>query len=115
MPKQENSENLPIRSIRHRRLKAAIWRNFTDKGMMYNVTLTRSYRDRETNQWHDSQSFGFDDLMNVVALLQQAYTYIAGLHASEKPVPKRPARSTTPTRRVETRPATRVADTNSSP
>ena len=31
---------------------------------MYNVTVSRMYRDTE-NKWKDSQSFGFDDLMNL--------------------------------------------------
>ena len=59
------SENgkLPVHSIRHRRLKAAIWRNETATGPMFNVTLVRSYREGE--EWHDSHSLGFDDLMKL--------------------------------------------------
>lgn len=105
MSKQGDAENLPVHSIRHRRLKAAIWRNTTANGPMYNVTLTRSYRDPQTKAWHDSQSFGYDDLMNVAALLQQAHTYISGLHAKEKATPKRPARPPAMPRRSQPRSA----------
>ena len=34
----------PIHTLRHRNLKATIWRNETDKGPMFNVTLVRSCR-----------------------------------------------------------------------
>ena len=69
------SGNRPAKEFRHRNLRATIWKNDTDKGVMYNVTLTRMYRDGE--QWKDSQSFGFDDLMNLAKLLADAHTYIS--------------------------------------
>jgi hypothetical protein len=33
------------------------------------------YRERE--QWKDSQSFGFDDLMNLAKLLADAHSYVS--------------------------------------
>jgi hypothetical protein len=69
--------NRPVKEFRHRSLRATIWKNDTDKGVMYNVTLTRMYRDGE--KWKDSQSFGFDDLMNLAKLLADAHTYISVL------------------------------------
>jgi len=98
MPKASvESDNRPIHTVRHRRLKATIWRNVTEQGVLYNVAVTRSYRDKQTNEWHDTHSFGYDDLMNVVALLQEARAVISGLAAkdrkkSTRPVPKAPAR-----------------------
>lgn len=70
----EPEGNLPAHTIRHRNLKAAIWKNETDKGVIHNVTLTGSYR--VDDQWHDSQSFSYSDLMNVVKLLFDAHTFI---------------------------------------
>ena len=58
----EKVNTLPVHTVRHRRLKAAIWRNQTDKGSMYNVTVTRSYKDKTSGQWHDSSSLGYDNL-----------------------------------------------------
>ena len=81
----------PIHTVRHRNLKAAIWRNETDKGTMYNVAVSRSYRDRNTEEWRESNSFGYDDLMNVAALMLEAHAWISSLKAKEgrkkKPVP----------------------------
>ena len=72
----------PIHTLRHRNLKATIWRNDTDKGPMFNVTLVRAYRD-DAGEWQDSHSFGYDDLMNVSALLYEAHAHISAVKAKE--------------------------------
>jgi hypothetical protein len=73
--------NRPAKEFRHRNLRATIWKNVTDKGVMYNVTLTRMYRDSE--KWKDTQSFGFDDLMNLGKLLADSHTYISSMRESD--------------------------------
>lgn len=70
-----DSSKGPIKECRHRSLRATIWKNATEKGVMYNVTLSRMYKDGD--QWKDSQSFGFDDLMNLAKLLADAHTCIS--------------------------------------
>jgi hypothetical protein len=54
---------------------------------MYNVTIVRSYKDGE--EWRESQSFGYDDLMNVAKLLYDAHSWIsvqrAATGAKQKP------------------------------
>jgi hypothetical protein len=80
VPAPTAASNRPVHTIRHRRLKATIWRNDTDKGPMFNVTLVRSYRD-ENEEWKDSHSLGYDDLMNVAALMYEAHAFISSLHA----------------------------------
>lgn len=84
MPKQLQKEmgNQPVHTVRHRNLKASIWQNETDSGAMYNVTLTRSYRIDE--EWHDSNSLGYDDLMNAAKLLYDAHSVITQLRAKER-------------------------------
>jgi len=94
-PVEEPSSNLPIHTVRHRNIKAAIWRNQTEKGDMYNVTVSRSYREGE--EWRDSHSFGYDDLMNLAKVLYDAHSHISSLRAKE------PARSNT--RRADRPPA----------
>jgi hypothetical protein len=71
----------PVHEFRHRNVRATIWRNETDKGPMYNVTLSRMYLDGE--QWKDSHSFGYDDLMNVAKLLADSHTYISALREND--------------------------------
>ncbi len=74
--------NRPVHTIRHGRIKAAIWANQTQKGVMHNVTLTRSYQDDQGN-WFDTQSFGVSDLMIVAKATFDAHTWISGQQAKD--------------------------------
>ena len=67
--------------------------------------ITRSYR--ENNEWRDTHSFGYDDLMNVAKLMYDAHSVITELRSRETPHsaaarqpapnPPRPSRSRVPT------------------
>ena len=85
--------NKPVHTVRHRSIKATIWKNETSNGPMYNVTVVRSYRD-DNDAWKDSHSIGYDDLMNVAALMYEAHAYISGLRAKENGAQGRSARKT---------------------
>jgi len=78
--------NRPIHEIRHRNVRATIWKNPVQNGVMYNVTVSRSYRD-DNNEWHDTNSFPFNDLMNLAKALSDAHTFIAELEARAREVP----------------------------
>lgn len=77
------ADNHPVHEIRHRNIRATIWKNETPKGPMYNVTVSRSYRD-DAGEWHDSSSFGFSDLMNLAKALYDAHSAIAAAIARER-------------------------------
>src|SRR2546421_7938978 len=86
MPKPaaaKKSDNRPVHEIRHRNIRATIWKNETVKGSMYNVTVSRAYRD-DKGEWHDSNSFGFSDLMNLAKALYDAHSAIANAIARER-------------------------------
>jgi hypothetical protein len=78
-----SAENRPVHEVRHRNIRATIWRNQTAKGPMYNVTVSRSYRD-EKGDWHTSGSFGFGDLMNLAKALMDAHSAISSAIARER-------------------------------
>jgi hypothetical protein len=63
------------------RIRAAIWLNETENGPRHNVTITRLYK--EGDEWHDSASFGRDDLPLVAKVADQAHTWIFE-HGSER-------------------------------
>jgi hypothetical protein len=65
----------PVDEVRNRNIRAAIWQNETEKGVMYNVTFSRSWRDDKA-AWHDSDSFGYGDLMNLAKAAMDAHTAI---------------------------------------
>ena len=65
----------PVKTLRLGRIKAAIWENESDNQKFYGVTFARGYMD-EAKNWHDSDSFGRDDLLLVAKLADQAHTFI---------------------------------------
>lgn len=66
--------NLPVKTFRLGPIKAAVWRMKADQ-KFYGVTFARTYVD-EANKYHDSDSFGRDDLPLVAKLADQAHTFI---------------------------------------
>ena len=73
-----NGAAKPVHMVRYRSLKGAIWRNVVDhgnsSGPLYNVTFSRSYRDGE--EWKDSSSFGFDDLLLLAKIANDCHMWI---------------------------------------
>ena len=69
--------NKPVHELRIGRIKAAVWENESDKQAFYSVKFSRGYVD-EAKNWHDTDSFGRDDLLLVAKLADQAHTYIFG-------------------------------------
>lgn len=91
-PTANGANNKPVHTVRHRSIKATIWKNETANGPMYNVTVVRSYRDNGGG-WKDSHSIGYDDLMNVAALMYEAHAHISALRAKEVAVRPQTGRS----------------------
>jgi hypothetical protein len=80
------SVKLPVKTFRLGRIKAAVWENETDQKKFFNVTFARTYVDDAKN-YHDTDSYGRDDLPLVAKLADQAHTFIferlAGLKAEQ--------------------------------
>jgi len=66
---------LPVKTFRLGRIKAAVWENETDQKKFFNVTFARTYMD-EARNFHDTDSFGRDDLPLVAKLADQAHSFI---------------------------------------
>ena len=70
------SSNKPVAVVRIGAVKAAIWPNQTESGVVrHNVTFSRIYKDAEGN-WKSTSSFGRDDLLVVAKLADMAHTKI---------------------------------------
>ena len=65
----------PAHKLRISNLSVTIWRNSSDKGVWYSVNPSRSYKKGDET-WKDSDSLGFDDLLTMAKLLDQAHTWI---------------------------------------
>ena len=81
-----NGSKLPVKTFRLGAIKAAVWENESDQKKFYNVTFARTYMD-DAKAYHDTASFGRDDLPRVAKLADQAHTFIFGLLAERKPQP----------------------------
>ncbi len=64
----------PVAKLRLGRISAAIWKNDTDKGSLFNVSFQRTYKEGE--EFKNSQSFGRDDLLVLAKLADEAHTKI---------------------------------------
>ena len=88
MPQQQTrsrmntTPNKPVQVVRYGGIKAAIWRNDTSNGHMYNVTVARTYKDGD--EWKESGSFGADDLLTLAKALNEAHTIIFAERARDR-------------------------------
>ncbi len=71
----------PVAEFKLGLVKAVVWRNETTVGPRHNVTFARLFR--RDDQWHETSSFGRDDLPLVQRVAEQAHTFIF----SQKPEP----------------------------
>jgi hypothetical protein len=55
----------PVKEVRLGRIKAVIWKNSgsNGNGPLLNTTLSRLYKEPESDTWKESQSLGRDDLL----------------------------------------------------
>lgn len=81
------SKDRPVRVVRIRNIRGNIWANQLPSGqVVYNVTIDRLWKeDDEVNEggevtkkgeWHQSQSFGRDDLLLVAKVADLCHTWI---------------------------------------
>lgn len=70
----QDTQDRPVHEVRLGRIKAAIWRNDTESGVRYGVTLQRIFRTEKG--WESSTSFGRDDLPLVAKVADLAHTWI---------------------------------------
>ncbi len=77
----------PAHKIRIGNLTAVIWRNPSEKGAWYSVQPKRSYK-ADDDQWRDTDALGYDDLLTMAKLLDQAHTWIANQIAADRKAKK---------------------------
>jgi len=70
-----SGKQLPVQTFRLGRIKAVVWENEADKKKFFNVTFARTYMD-ESRNFHDTDSYGRDDLPLIAKLADRAHTFI---------------------------------------
>jgi hypothetical protein len=76
MKTQNKIANAPVRTLRHAGISASIWKNETEKGTMFSVTFERSYKDKGSDEWKHTQSFGRNNLLLLSLLASRAFEWI---------------------------------------
>ena len=73
------THNKPVAELRIGAVEATVWENEVGGITRHNVTFSRIYRDG--GQWKTTHSFGFNNLLTLVKLANQAHTLIAERNA----------------------------------
>jgi len=79
----EQAKSKPASEIRLGNIRAAIWRNEGKNGAWFTVTIDRRYRN-DADEIRSSQSFGRDDLLTAVKVLDLAHSRIFELQRQER-------------------------------
>jgi hypothetical protein len=66
--------NRPVHEIRLGKVKAAIWKNETEAGVRYSVSIVRIFKTEEG--WDSSPTFGRDELPLVAKVSDMVHTWI---------------------------------------
>ena len=66
----------PVVKFRVGNMNSAVWKNDSENGSFYSVTLVRSYKD-SSGEWQNSDSMGSGDLLNAAKALTRAETWIS--------------------------------------
>jgi len=74
MPRMKNEP--PVHELKEGAVKCALWRRTGRAGDFYQASFVRLFKDAETNEWRDSQSFGERDLENLARVAAQAYAWV---------------------------------------
>ena len=89
-PKDDRAEpakERPVRVVRIRNVRGNVWANKTQDGsLIYNVTIDRLWKDDDelgqggevlkAGEWHQSPSFGKDDLLLVGKIADLCHTWV---------------------------------------
>lgn len=67
-------KNKPANQIRLGKVKASIWKNETEKGIRYNVIVTKLYKQGEN--WETTANFSRDDLPLLAKIADLAHSWI---------------------------------------
>jgi hypothetical protein len=80
----------PAHKFRDGVLQVTIWRNPGERGNWYSVIPSRSYK--KGDDWKETESLGFDDLLAMSKLLSHAHSWIIDAKRADTKVRKESAK-----------------------
>lgn len=63
----------PVKKFRVGSVTAAVWKNNDN----YSVTLQKSYREKETEEWRNTDNLFGGDILNAMKALERAEEFIS--------------------------------------
>ena len=75
-----STKQTPAATLRDGATKATLWQQQSEKGVFYNVTLSRTYKDGD--EYKNSSSFSGAELLRVARLAGKAYDLAQELRAT---------------------------------
>lgn len=72
----EKTSNNPAQTFRVGALQCAIWKRQSKEGPFYNVTFSRSFKRKDSDEWEHTDSLNRDDLLVVKELAGWAFAWI---------------------------------------
>lgn len=74
-------DNKPEEEFKAGAVRATVWlnqaKNKAGKEVEYRtVTIERRYKDKDSNEWKSTNSFGVNDLSKAALVLNKAYEYV---------------------------------------
>lgn len=86
-PPGNSAKNKPIDVIRDGSLKATIWENDCENGVIYSTTLARTYHAND-GSLKDAHSFSGSELLRIAELARQAYATVNAHRRDHAPEPE---------------------------
>ena len=80
----------PAHNIRNGVLQVTIWKNTSDRGTWYSVSISRSYKKGD-DAWKRSETLNADDLLPMAKLLDEAHSWIVQQMANDARLRKQEA------------------------
>jgi hypothetical protein len=71
--------NRPVAKFKYGSIAVDVWPNQTENGIIYNTTISNSYKDDKSGEWKTTHSFSPTDLLVVGELARQAFVKITEL------------------------------------
>lgn len=79
----KQTKQRPVETVRDGAIKAAIWKNESEKGAFFSVTFARTYKDKD-GDLQDTESFSGSQLLRLARLADKAYERTAKLAQAER-------------------------------
>ena len=81
--------NQPIKEFRVGGVKAAVWRDAVEQDgrtvIQHSVKITKTYRDKTTDEWKTTDYFFPNDLPKLILVAQRAFEFTSLKESEEAP------------------------------